>query len=107
MPGLAISEQQHQRFLQAFPRVLASDVTAATGVMPAVSDEHHREFAVLVDDEELVLPYRIYHAEPDPDAVTTLAQRARLPGWPASAYTVGTGQPRPRTRPITISRCSA
>ena len=78
MPGLAISEQQHQRFLQAFPRVLASDVTAAASVMPAASHEHHRELAVRVDDEELVLPYRIYHAEPDPGAVTTLAPLAQL-----------------------------
>jgi hypothetical protein len=78
MPGLAISEQQHQHLLRAFPRVLASDVTAAASVIPATSDEHRREFAVWVDGEELVLPYRIYYAEPDPGAVTKLAPRAQL-----------------------------
>lgn len=76
--GGPVSEQQHQRFLRAFPHVLASDVTAAAGVMPATTNEHNRSFSVWVDDEELLVPYRIYHAEPDPIAVTELAPRAQL-----------------------------
>ena len=78
MTDLAISEQHHRRFRRAFPRALASDVTAAASVMSATNNEHHRTFAVWVDGEELLVPYRIYHAEPDPDAITKLAPRAQL-----------------------------
>ena len=77
MPGLAI-EQHSQRFLRAFPRALASHVTAAASVMPATSHEPRGEFAVWVDIQELVLPRRIYPAEPDPDTATKLAPRAQL-----------------------------
>jgi len=75
--GLASSEQHYQLFLRAFPRALASDVTAAASVMPA-GDVHEGEFAVWVDGEELVLPGRIYHAEPDPGAITKLTPHGQL-----------------------------
>jgi hypothetical protein len=41
MPGLAISEQHYQLFLGAFPRTLASDVTAAASIMPAARLKSH------------------------------------------------------------------
>ena len=77
MLGLAPSEQHYQRLLRAFPRALADDVAAAAGIMPA-GDVHEREFTVWVDGEELVVPGRIYHAEPRPGRVERLAPRARL-----------------------------
>lgn len=46
--------------------------------MPAAAYEHDQCFAVRVGGEELLVPYRIYHAEPDPGTVAKLAPRAQL-----------------------------
>jgi hypothetical protein len=76
--GLALSGQDDQPLMRAFPRALAGDVAAAASVMPAGSIHEDDRFRIWVDGEELAVPERIYHAEPGPGMVESLAPRAQL-----------------------------
>jgi hypothetical protein len=70
--------QDYRWLVRAFPAELASHVIAAASIVPAAAHDPTRGFTVWVDGEELVLPSRIYNAEPEPGAVDRLAPRAQL-----------------------------
>lgn len=52
--------------LAAFPPELARDVATVEDAMPAASFGPQGAFMVVVDADEVTVPYRIYNPEPDP-----------------------------------------
>ncbi|OQQ20624.1 hypothetical protein B0675_24690 [Streptomyces sp. M41(2017)] len=61
----------------AFPSELASDAEAVLAVMPASRLQPHASFSVVVADQHVYIPGRLYHDEPPTDAVASLSSRQR------------------------------
>ncbi|WP_369174348.1 hypothetical protein AB5J49_43215 [Streptomyces sp. R28] len=61
--------------ITAFPAALASDAEAVLAVMPDSRLQPHASFSVAVEDQQLLIPGRLYNDEPAPDAVASLSSR--------------------------------
>ncbi|NGO78746.1 hypothetical protein G6045_24250 [Streptomyces sp. YC504] len=57
----------------AFPSELADDARAVLAVMPAPSHLSTFPFSVVVQDQRVAIPGRIYHDEPSADVVASLS----------------------------------
>ncbi|MFE7131899.1 hypothetical protein ACFVIM_13645 [Streptomyces sp. NPDC057638] len=62
----------------AFPAHVADDARAVLAVLPPASSPVHGWFEVTVEQETLTLPTRMYHPEPDQEAVAALTDGQRL-----------------------------
>jgi hypothetical protein len=61
----------------AFPASVRESVSAAVSVMPAAELEPVGSFTVRVDDADVVIPGRIYNAEPPADLIDALGEPGR------------------------------
>lgn len=61
----------------AFPAELADDVRAVLAVTPASRYRPVAPFPVVVQDQQVSIPERIYNAEPPPESVAALSSRQR------------------------------
>jgi hypothetical protein len=56
----------------AFPHVLADDVAAARAIMPPTAHGAARSFSVLLPEDRVCIPERIYNPEPEDAKIATL-----------------------------------
>ncbi|MEU8760078.1 hypothetical protein [Streptomyces sp. NPDC048659] len=61
----------------AFPAELAGDAEAVASVMPASRRLPAAPFSVVVEGQQVLIPYRLYNDEPLADAVASLSSRQR------------------------------